>query len=183
LKPRISAFVATSLDGFIARSNGSIDWLIKANTLLPAEEDCGYREFMTTIDTVVMGRNTFDQIMTFESWPYETQRVVVMSHHPLLLPDSLSGKAVPFPGSPAALIERLASEGIRHIYVDRGKTIQSFLNAMLVNDITITLIPVILGQGKTLFGPAENDIPLIHLETRIFNFGFVQLKYRVTPKQ
>jgi dihydrofolate reductase len=183
LKLKVSAFVAASLDGFIARKNGSIDWLIAANTLMPEGEDCGYREFLSNIQAIVMGRNTFDQIADFNPWPYESKRVIVMSHRALTIPYALAGKFSHSSDSPISLVERLASEGVRHIYVDGGKTIQSFLNANIVTDITITLIPIILGQGIPLFGPTEGDIPLIHVETRAFNFGFVQLKYRMKPMQ
>jgi len=175
--------VATSLDGFIARENGNIDWLIAANTLMPEGEDCGYREFMSTVDAIVMGRNTFDQIATFDLWPYKSKKVIVMSHRALTVPDALAGNLSHSSDSPISLVERLASEEVRHLYVDGGKTIQSFLNAKLITDITITLIPIILGRGIPLFGPTKRDIPLIHVETRAFNFGFVQLKYRMKPMQ
>lgn len=183
MKPRVSAFIATSLDGFIARSDGSIDWLTRANAVLRGEEDSGYHEFMATVDAVVMGRNTFEQVMQFNSWPYDKKRVVVLSRQPLHFPESLSSNVLHSSDSPQTLVEHFASANVRHLYVDGGKTIQSFLNAKVVTDLTITLIPVILGQGRALFGPLESDVPLIHTETRTFSFGFVQLRYNITPAQ
>ena len=171
-------FIATSLDGFIARPDGSIDWLNDANTVVPSGEDCGYKEFMKSVDVLVMGRNTFEQVLTFEAWPYEDKRVVVLSSKPLTVPVGLPNTVSASSEAPDILVERLFLEGAQRLYVDGGITIQRFLAAGLIDDITITLIPVILGQGRSLFGPIENDIPLVHVATKAFEFGFVQIKYR-----
>ena len=84
-----SVFIATSLDGFIARSDGSIDWLNEANSVVPPGEDCGYKKFMSTVDTLIMGRNTFEQVLTFGEWPYGSTPVVVMSHRGITLPNDI----------------------------------------------------------------------------------------------
>lgn len=179
---KASVFIATSLDGFIARPDGSIDWLNEANAAVPKGEDCGYAEFIEPIDVLVMGRNTFETVLTFDEWPYENTRVVVLSSRPLSIPATLPGSVSASSESPGMLVERLAAEGARHLYVDGGITIQRFLAAGLIDDITITLIPVLLGRGRPLFGPIENDITLAHVATRTFDFGFVQVKYRVVRK-
>jgi dihydrofolate reductase len=172
-------FIATSLDGFIARPDGSIDWLNDANAVIPSGEDCGYSEFMKSVDVLVMGRNTFELALTFDAWPYQGKRIVVLSSKPLIVPVGLPNSVSVSSESPDALVERLSAEGVQRLYVDGGITIQRFLAAGLIDDITITLIPVILGQGRPLFGPIENDIPLVHMATKTFVFGFVQIKYRV----
>ena len=172
-------FVATSLDGFIARPDGSIDWLNDANAVVPSGEDCGYCEFMKSVDVLVMGRNTFELALTFDAWPYEDKRVVVLSSNPLTIPVGLSSTVSASSETPDVLIERLSAEGAQRLYVDGGITIQRFLAAGLIDDITITVVPVILGQGRPLFGPVQNDIPLVLVASKAFEFGFVRVKYRV----
>ena len=179
MKAKASVFIATSLDGFIARPDGSIDWLSDANAVVPSGEDCGYKEFMASVNVLVMGRNTFEQVLTFGAWPYENKRVVVLSSKPLTVPVELTNTVSASSEAPDVLIERLSAEGAQRLYVDGGVTIQRFMTAGLIDDITITLIPVILGQGRPLFGPIENDIPLVHVATKTFEFGFIQIKYRV----
>ncbi|MCA8985575.1 MAG: dihydrofolate reductase [Planctomycetaceae bacterium] len=179
---KASVFIATSLDGYISRLDGSIDWLNEANTAVPTGEDCGYQKFLNSVDVVVMGRNTFEQVQTFDTWPYEGKQVVVLSSRPLTLPDSLANKVTISSETPTTLTERLTKAGARRLYVDGGITIQRFLAEGLVDDITITLIPVILGQGRPLFGRVTQDIPLFHTGTRTFEFGFVQLSYRVAGR-
>ncbi|WP_428827323.1 dihydrofolate reductase family protein [Azonexus sp. IMCC34842] len=179
MSAKASVFIATSLDGFIARADGSIDWLDAANTLVPSGEDCGYSAFMETVDVLVMGKNTFATVSSFGAWPYADKKVVVLSSKPLQVPVELSGKVSTSAESPAVLLERLSAAGAKRLYVDGGMTIQRFLAAGLIDDITITLIPVLLGHGRPLFGPMKNDVPLVHVATKTFEFGFVQLQYRV----
>lgn len=176
---KASVFIATSLDGFIAREDGSIDWLNEANTLIPSGEDCGYGAFIQPIDVIVMGRKTFELVLTFDPWPYGDKKMVVLSSQPLNIPARLQNTVSASSKSPQALVEQLAAEGAQNLYVDGGVTIQRFLSAGLIDEIIITLIPVLLGKGIPLFGPIPNDISLVHLETKTFEFGFVQVKYQV----
>lgn len=179
MSARASVFIATSLDGFIARPDGSIDWLNKANAVVPSGEDCGYNEFIKSVDVLVMGRNTFGTVLAFDAWPYGDKRVVVLSSRPLDIPAALSSTVSASSEPPDMLVERLSAEGARRLYVDGGITIQRFLAAGFIDDITITLIPVLLGRGRPLFGPIANDITLAHVATKTFEFGFVQVQYRV----
>ena len=126
-----------------------------------------------------MGRNSFEKVLSFGTWPYEDKKVVVLSSKPLIFPVGLPSTVSASSEPPDVLLERLSAEGAQRLYVDGGITIQRFLAAGLIDDITITLIPVLLGQGKPLFGPIDNDIPLVHVATKAFEFGFVQVKYRV----
>jgi dihydrofolate reductase len=174
-----SVFVATSLDGFIARSDGSIDWLNDANAAIPEGEDCGYKKFMSDIDTLVMGRNTFEQVLTFGEWSYGSTPVIVMSRRDITLPGDIPSWVSVSSESPDDLVQRLSTQGARHLYIDGGLTIQSFLAAQLIDDITITVIPILLGAGKPLFGPLPHDVSLSHVGSHTFDFGFVQNKYRV----
>ena len=176
---RVSVFIATSLDGFIARADGAIDWLDEANAIVPEGEDCGYQAFMTTVDVLIMGRNTYEQVLSFGQWPYGDKPVIVLSRQNLQIPDKLAQTVSSSSESPKALYQRLSNEGANRLYIDGGVTIQRFLADGLIDDITITLIPVILGSGKSLFGPLDRDISLTHVGTKTFDFGFVQLTYEV----
>jgi len=179
---KASVYIATSLDGFIARRDGSIDWLNEANGIVPEGEDCGFMAFMDSVDTLVMGRKTYEQVLSFGQWPYGGTPVVVLSRNvieiPSHLPDTVSFSAE----SPAALLDRLAAHGVKHVYIDGGSTIQSFLAESLIDEITITIIPVVLGDGIPLFAPMKKDITLTHLRTTAYEFGFVQSTYSVNKK-
>jgi dihydrofolate reductase len=181
-RAKCSVFIATSLDGFISRLDGSIDWLDKANKDITPGEDCGFREFMSTVDVMVMGRNTFEQVRTLDPWLYGTTPIIVITSRPESFNTTEERDTVSVSGdSPEAIVERLTAQGKRHVYVDGGLTIQSFLAADLIDELIITTIPVLLGAGRPLFGGGAcvRDIPLAHVATRAFDFGFVQSKYRV----
>ena len=180
MSARASVFVATSLDGFIARLDGSIDWLIQANAAVPRGEDCGYKAFMETVDALVMGRNTFEQVLTFGEWPYGDKKVIVLTRKGVAVPEAIRKTVSTSSEAPASLADRLSSAGLQHLYIDGGQTIQSFLRAGLISELTITVIPILLGEGKPLFGSLRPDVYLSHLSTHAYPFGFVQSKYRVT---
>jgi dihydrofolate reductase len=175
---KASVFIATSLDGFIARANGDLDWLTGAESPT-TEQDYGYQEFMDTVDTIVLGRNTFELVLTFDTWPYGGKKVVVLSSKHSALPPHLVDSVEWLSLSPQRLVERLAAQGATHLYVDGGKTIQGFLNAGLIDELIITRVPVLIGTGVPLFGPLDHDVRLTHTATQQFENGFVQSKYRV----
>lgn len=177
---QFSVFIATSLDGFIARPDGGLDWLPVPDPEGP--EDYGYHAFMDSVDCLVMGRKSFETVQAFEPWPYEEKRVLVLSRTMDAIPTGLESRAELFNGGPEALAARLESEGVRRVYLDGGETIQGFLRAGLVSDILITTIPVLIGQGRPLFGPLAADIPLGHQRTTSYPNGFVQSVYDVLPK-
>jgi dihydrofolate reductase len=175
---KASVFIATSLDGFIARANGDLDWLTGAESA-STEQDYGYQEFMDTVDTIVVGRNTFELVLTFDTWPYSGKKVVVLSSRPNAVPPHLTDNVEWLSLTPQRLVGRLAAQGATHLYVDGGKTIQGFLNAGLIDELTITRVPILIGTGVPLFGPLDHDVRLTHIATRQFENGFVQSKYRV----
>jgi len=172
-------FIAISLDGFISRPDGSIDWLNQAYTLIPEGEDLGFRDFMDKTDALVMGRNTFAQALTFSEWLYSEKMVVVMSHKSIKIPEALKESVITSSEAPAVLLNWLALRGARQVYVDGGQTIQSFLREGLISELTITTIPILLGAGKPLFGSLNADIKLMHIFTKPYPFGFVQSRYAV----
>ncbi len=179
---KCSVFIATSLDGYIARPNGSIDWLIKANETMPFSEDGGYSQFMSNIDAIIMGRTTFEQVLTFGEWQYKTTPLIVLSRSLKVLPKNTPDSVSLLSGNPKDLVGYLSATGLKRLYIDGGLTIQNFLKAGMINEITITVIPILLGAGKPLFGHLSHDIQLKLLETRTYNFGFVQSKYHVINK-
>lgn len=171
------AFIATSLDGFIARENGDIDWLLSRDD---PSEDHGYNDFIKDIDGIIMGRGTFEKVSSFENWFY-TKPVIVLTQSlsESSIPHELKDKVRFFNKSPMKLLEVLEKEGWRNIYVDGGQVIQSFIKDNLLNDIVISTVPVLLGKGRSLFGQLKEDVSLRHLETKAFPSGLVQSKYLI----
>src|SRR3712207_1151466 len=179
---KASVFIGTSLDGFIARANGDLDWLTSAESA-PTEQDYGYQDFMDTVDTIVMGRNTFELTLTFDPWPYSGKKVVVLSSRPSAIPPHRADGVEWLSLTPQRLVERLAAQGAAHLYVDGGKTIQGFLSAGLINELIITRVPILIGTGVPLFGPLDHDIRLNTIATRQFENGFVQSRYRIADQE
>lgn len=171
---RASAFIATSLDGFIAREDDALDWLHGA---YHGDDDHGYAEFMRDIDVLVMGRGTYETVLGFDHWPFAGQRVVVLSRTGAAAIDD--ARVEVHPGPVPALCAHLEATGARHAYVDGGRVIQSFLEAGRLDAITITRIPVLIGRGKPLFGDAGRDVSLAHDRTVTYPSGFVQSRYVV----
>lgn len=173
---RASVFVGTSLDGFIAREDGSLDFLPEGGG-----EPHGYDEFYASVDAVVVGRNTFDTVMTFDAWPYGATPVIVLSGSPL--PPLPAGAVVErMTGEPPAIAAELAQRGVKHAYVDGGVTIQSFVRAGLIDRIIVTRVPVLIGKGIPLFGAVDGDVELRHVSTRSFPGGLVQSEYEVVRR-
>ena len=177
---KTSVYVGTSLDGFIARPDGSIDWLNDAQRLVPEGEDCGYKEFIDSVDTLIMGRKTFEQVLTFGPWHYGDTPVIVLSHKPIAIPSHLPDTVSSSSDSPHLLLKRLSEMGVKHVYVDGGSTIHSFLRESLIDEMTITRVPVAIGDGIALFDRMEKDLKLIHMSTKAYDFGFVQTKYQIS---
>ncbi len=169
-----SVFVGTSLDGFIARANGDFDFLPPGGG-----EEHGYTEFMATVDALVIGRNTYEKVLTFDEWPYGDKPVVVLSSRPIDLPRATAAVVERMTGSPREIVARLATRGAKHLYVDGGITIQRFLEAGLIQRLIITRVPVLIGTGIPLFGALSRDVSLQHVATRQYASGLVQSEYTV----
>lgn len=180
---KASIFIATSLDGYIARENGELDWLPGADGKpiqgLEENDDLGFDAFMNAVDILVMGRNTFEAALTFASWPYVNMPVVVLSSNLSRLPADIPESVSLRNASPEVLLQELETTGYKHAYIDGGKTIQRFLDAGLIDEMTITTIPVLLGGGIPLFGELKRDIQLKLADAKSFANGMLQTKYRV----
>ena len=170
---KLSVFVGTSVDGFIARPNGALDFLPPGGG-----EPHGYNEFIATVDAIVIGRKTFETVLAMESWPYADKRVVVLSSRPVDV-SKAGGVVEHMAGPPAEIVSQLAASGAHHLYIDGGITIQGFLRAGLIQRLVITRVPVLIGEGIPLFGSLPHDVRLRHIATRHYPSGLVQSEYEI----
>ena len=170
---KASVFIAASLDGFIARANGDLDFLPPGGG-----EPHGYDEFIASVDTIVIGRNTFEVVLNLPDWPYESKRVVVLSSRKLDL-SGVRGVVEQMSGTPEEVVAQLEASGAKHAYIDGGITIQRFLRAGLIQKLIVTRVPVLIGEGIPLFGSLPRDVQLQHIATRHYPSGLVQSEYQV----
>lgn len=170
-RPKISVYLATSLDGYIAREDGGLDWLDSIPTT--PDEDYGFREFMDSVDVLVMGRNTYEVVSSFGEWPYHGKRVMIISRSL----ESVREEAELYSGEIEPLMEQLHDEGVRHVYVDGGITACKFFEKGFVDQLTITLIPTILGAGIRLFSPMKREQSCSLISSKSYPNGLVQLRY------
>jgi len=183
---KCSVYIATSVDGFIAKKDGNVDWLHTAGNAeadMGDQADMGFSEYMASVDCMIMGRKCMQMISSFnlpaEQWPYGETRIIVLSNTLKEAPDNVKNKIEMYAGDINALITKLESEGHKHAYIDGGTTIQAFLNLQLINEMTLTRAPVLLGEGISLFGKTTQDIKLEKAQATVFINDFVQQKYVV----
>lgn len=169
---RTHVYIGTSLDGYIARKDGDIDWLVKFES--GVGED--YAEFISKIDAIVIGRGTFDAVLAFPSWPYD-KIVFVLSSSMKEVPANVRDKVTILSMQPKELLIYLAKEGFSNIYVDGGNVIQGFLKEDCIDEINITKAPVLIGSGISLFGQLDTDLLFEHLQTKVFPNGLVKSRY------
>lgn len=167
-------YIATSIDGFIARKDGDINWLSEYEN--PDASDYGYSEFMSKIDYIIMGKNTFEKVLTFGDWAYD-KPVIVLSSTLKEVPNELKGKIEFSCEKPIDLLKRLYFNGEKNIYLDGGILIQSFLESDLIDEFIITKIPILLGQGIPLFASINQELKLQHKNTTIYHNTFVKSHY------
>jgi len=171
---KILVYIGTSLDGFIARKDGDIDWLVQfAND----EAIQAYKEFINSIDAIIIGRGTFEKVLSFPTWPYEKE-VFVLSTSIKQVPDLKKEKVTVLSMKPKQLLKYLSDEGFSNIYVDGGKVIQDFLKEDLVDELIISKAPVIIGSGIPLFSYLENELQFEHIRTKVQSNGLVRSYYK-----
>lgn len=170
---KASVFVGVSVDGFMARMDGGLDFLPPGGG-----EPHGYEEFMASVDALVIGRKTYETVLAFDQWPYGPKPVFVMSARPLA-PAPPEAIVEHLSASPKEVVSALSARGIGHVYVDGGITIQGFLRAGLVQRLIVTRVPILIGTGIPLFGATPHDIALRHVATRSYASGLVQSEYEV----
>jgi len=171
---KTSVYIGTSLDGFIAKADGNIEWLVQYGN-----EDAiqAYQQFMSGIDAIVIGRGTFEKILTFSSWPYE-KKAFVLSTSIKQLPDSLKDNATLLSMQPKELLSHLSGLGFSSIYVDGGRVIQGFLKEDLIDELIIAKVPVLIGSGIPLFGFISADLKFRHVKTETQANGLVRSYYK-----
>ena len=176
-------YIATSFDGFIAREDGSLDWLPGSEpgdeSSLPEpdsgpQEDYGFGSFNTSVDALILGRKSYEKVLSFGFWPYTDKRVIVLSST-LNEADSIVNGPIEFSQeAPLELVKRLESEGVKKVWVDGGATIRSYLEAGLINELIITRIPVLIGAGLSLFAGLKKDIHLKIISSTNYSNGVIQ---------
>ncbi|SRR5258705_8375112 len=171
---KTTVYVGTSLDGFIARKDGDIDWLTKYQN---KDVHDSYNAFIKSIDALVIGRGTFEKVLTFPEWPYE-KKVFVLSTSLKQIPQILNEKATLLSMKPTAVLNYLSGKNFSNIYIDGGKVIQSFLKEDLVDELIITKVPELIGNGIPLFGYLENDLQFEHILTNVYSDGLVNSHYK-----
>ena len=171
-RPQISIYIAMSIDGYIARKNGGLDWLEYGHT---GDEDYGFKKFIDSVDALVLGRNTYEVVSGFDKWPYEGKKVIVLSN----TLNEVRKEAKLFCGQLTDLASMLHSEGVKRVWVDGGITVSKFLEAGLVDDITISVIAMVLGSGIPLFSIMNQEHKCRLISTQSYPSGLVQLKYEV----
>lgn len=167
-----SVFCGVSVDGFLARTNHALDFLHSGE-----QEPHGFEEFYGSVDVVVIGRRTFEVVLTFGKWAYGEKPVIVLSSRRLDLSCIKGGVVEQMSGEPAEIVAQLQARGFQHAYIDGGITIQRFLAAGLIDRMVITRVPILIGEGIPLFGPMLRDIILHHVATRCYRGGLVQSEY------
>jgi len=183
---KCSVFIATSVDGYIATISGNIDWLEnagKADADMGEFSDLGFNKYISSIDCMIMGRRCMEKISSFnlssEQWPYGDIPIFVLSNTLKEAPNNLKDKVEMYAGEIPVLISRLERKGLQHAYIDGGATITSFLNLGLINEMTITRAPVLLGNGISLFGKTSSPIKLENSKAEVYPNDFIQVKYKV----
>ena len=166
-------YIGTSLDGFIAGIDGDIEWLVKYQN---QEVIDSYVQFISKIDAIVIGRGSFEKVLSFPEWPYD-KKVFVLSSSIKEVPDAVKGQVTILSMRPKELLDYLSKEGLSNIYVDGGKVIQDFLNEDCIDEMTITKVPELIGQGIPLFGFLDHAIPFRHVQTNIYSNGLVKSHY------
>ena len=175
MKKKNQVFIAASLDGYIADKIGGIDWLHSIPN--PNNIDMGYGEFISKIDALVMGRKTFETVCGFDmDWPYQVP-VFVLSNTLKEIPEKLKDKAQLLKGTLNEILEQIHENGFYNLYIDGGLTIQGFLKEDLIDEMTITIIPTLLGGGIPLFSELPSRLNFECVESKIYLNKVVQNKF------
>jgi dihydrofolate reductase len=168
-------YIAATIDGFIADKNGGIDWLTEIPN--PDNSDFGFKEFMEKIDGIIMGRKTFEKVLRFDEWAY-SKKVFVLSDTLKTIPENLGDNIEIVQGKLTSILSRLNSKGYKNLYIDGGKTIQSFLREDLIDEMIITRVSILLGDGIPLFGLLDKSIQFEAVSTEILNDFLVKTHYK-----
>ena len=169
-------FIATSLDGYIAGVNNEIDWLHAIPN--PDNIDMGFNDHMNNIDAIIMGRNTFELVDNMDcDWPY-SKPVFVLTNTLNSVKDELRDKVFLVNGAIQDVLSQIKDKGYEELYIDGGLTIQSFLKEDLIDDMIITTIPILLGDGISLFGKLNKSIEYRCVRSQNYANGICQNHFK-----
>ncbi|WP_068471067.1 dihydrofolate reductase family protein [Candidatus Protochlamydia phocaeensis] len=171
-RPLISIYIATSIDGYIARKDDSLDWLDRVGGF---NEDYGFQKLLDSIDAVILGRKTYEIAASVPDWPYKGKKIVVLSKSL----KTVREEAELFQGDLTQLVSHLDSDGIKHVWIDGGLTISQFLNLQMVDFMTLSVIPVLLGEGIPLFNSIAKELSCRLVSSQSYPSGLVQLHYEI----
>ncbi len=175
MEKRNLVFIATSLDGYIADRNDGLDWLTSIPN--PEQSDMGYNEFIDQVDALVMGRKTFETVCGFEGdWPY-AKPVFIVSRTLETLAEEYRDKAELVKGSLTEILKQIHDKGYHKLYIDGGVTIQNFFKEDLIDEMTITTIPIVLGGGSPLFSVLPKELEFTLVASKVFLNQLVQNRY------
>lgn len=190
---KCSIFIAPSVDGYIATQDGGVHWLETAGTTVSEEEassdlmthfNMSFPNYLQSVDCMIIGRKLMEVLSSFnltpEQWPYGDTKIIALSSTIKEPPENLNNKVQMYSGPISELITKLENEGYKHTYIDGGTTITSFLNLQLINEMTLTQAPVLLGSGIPLFGKLDKQIRLEDAQATAFPNNFIEIKYKVT---
>ncbi len=171
-------YIAASLDGYIAKADGSVDWLAIVND---EETDYGYADFYAGVDAIAMGSRTYEQVLDFEEWPYPDKRVFVFTRRML---EPLAHDVTFTSQSPVDFVRGLDSAGLRTLWLaGGGDLVASFMEHRLIDEYIISVIPIVLGDGIPLFKSPLPEHRLELLESTDYSSGLIQLHYRNRPER
>lgn len=175
MKPKNIVFLGKSIDNYIAGKNGELDWLDMIPN--PDQLDMGYHNLMEEIDAIVMGKTSFETVLGFDiDWPYN-KPVFVLSHSLKAIPKHLTDKVTLLHGNETTILETIHNKGFKTLYIDGGKVVQNFLKQDLIDELRLTTIPIILGDGIQLFDLLPKSLEFEHIKTEVFYNQIVQSKY------
>lgn len=172
-------YIATSVDGFIARNDGGLDWLEREEWADPDGSDYGFKSFMSSLDAMIMGKNTFLKILDIGQWIYGDLPVFVASNslRDSEIPEHLKTKVSLINGSATEMAAQLKSRGKTSVYIDGGKLLQSFIREGVLDELIVTKMPILIGSGIPLFGDLGADVKVNHISTDTYKSGVTQSRY------
>jgi dihydrofolate reductase len=174
---KIVLYIASSLDGYIARKDGSIDWLTAFET---DETDHGYGEFYRSIDGLAMGRKTYEQVLTFGEWPHPDKPSYVFTKQSR---SSERDDVLFTSATPDKFLHEMELQGLQRIWLVGGaELIAAFLQSQLIDEYILSIVPIILGEGIPLFLPSPTEMRLKLMEVQKYPTELVQLKYAIDRK-
>jgi len=180
MNKRNSVFIAASLDGYIADKDGGLDWLNSIPN--PDNIDMGYGEFTSRIDALIMGRTTFETVCSYDiDWPY-LKPVFVLSNTLTEISEKFKDKAQLVKGPLINILEQIHQKGLYRLYIDGGATIQSFLREDLIDEMIITIIPILLGGGSPLFSDLPTELDFECTESKVYLNKIAQNHFRRIKK-